>query len=218
MGGTPRPSGPPASPPRPAPPLPVPGSGDAVGAVGGAEGAPGLPAPGGRRRSGGGASADHPPALVRGPRGGGRGGSGSGRWADGGRADPMLQRSRFLSFQPSESWGTWRWSCCGAARHPKPAKRLPVRGGAGPGRAIAAPLPRPWGAGRAEGDRERPEPSALVGRCAVTGWVCVVSFLGRFRVALIPVCEAFDLFSMRTPPALRKYAAVCVTVSSFARA
>lgn len=40
----------------PAPPFPGLGSGDAVGAVGGAEGAPGLPAPGGRRRSGGGAS------------------------------------------------------------------------------------------------------------------------------------------------------------------
>lgn len=33
----------------PAPPFPGLGSGDAVGAVGGAEGAPGLPAPGGRR-------------------------------------------------------------------------------------------------------------------------------------------------------------------------
>uniref|UniRef100_A0A8V0X6P7 COMM domain containing 2 n=1 Tax=Gallus gallus TaxID=9031 RepID=A0A8V0X6P7_CHICK len=28
----------------------------------------------------------------------------------------------------SESWGTWRWSCCGAARRLRPVRRLPVRG------------------------------------------------------------------------------------------
>lgn len=92
--------------------------------------------------------------------------------AVGGRAYPTLQRSRFLSFQLSESWGTWRWSCYGAAQHPKPVKRLPVRGGAGHCRAITAPLPRLRDARRATGGARIMEPSLGCARRPRCGACC----------------------------------------------
>uniref|UniRef100_H0ZMD9 COMM domain containing 2 n=1 Tax=Taeniopygia guttata TaxID=59729 RepID=H0ZMD9_TAEGU len=91
-----------------APPLPGCGwwsRGDAAGAVGGAQGAPGLFAAGRRRRSG--------PGRVR-----GRG--------EPSRAGLQGQSVLSLSLQPLASWGAWRWSSCGGERRRGPASPLPI--------------------------------------------------------------------------------------------
>lgn len=91
---------------------------------------------------------------------GGEGGRRRRRGAHGCRG---LQRSRLLSFQPSASWGAWRWSCCGGARRRGPARQPPVRTGGRAGAPAASRWRRLSSAGAAGSGRDGGRSHAAAG-------------------------------------------------------